>query len=74
MPGDGTGQAVGLGDVLAPAEQGEGGPDGGDYPRGTAHQPDVGTIQPDCCKERDIPSPGYILKGSVTSGIVIVFG
>lgn len=50
-PGDGAGQAVGLGDVLAPAEQGEAGPHGGHQPDGTAGDPDVRPLQPHSCKQ-----------------------
>lgn len=50
-PGDGAGQAVGLGDVLAPAEQREAGPHGGQQPDGAAHLADVGSFQPFSCGE-----------------------
>lgn len=41
-PGDGAGQSVGLGDVLAPAKEREAGPHCGHQPDGAACQPDVG--------------------------------
>lgn len=51
-PGDGAGQSVGLGGVLAPAEEREAGPHRRHQPDDAAHQPDVGGLQPRGCKKR----------------------
>lgn len=50
-PGHGAGEAVRLGDVLAPAEQREAGPHGGHQPDGAAGDPDVCSLQPHTWKE-----------------------
>lgn len=50
-PGDGAGQTVGLGDVLAPAKQREAGPHRRHQPDDTAHQLDVGSFTPHSCKK-----------------------
>lgn len=45
-PGDGAGQSVRLGDVLAPADQREAGPHGSHQPEGAARHLDVRALQP----------------------------
>ena len=50
-PRDGAGQAVRLGDVLAPAEQREAGPHGRHRPDGAARYSDVGPLEPNSCRE-----------------------
>lgn len=50
-PGDRAGQPVRFGDVLAPAEQREAGPDRRHQPDARAHYPDVGSFHPHSCEE-----------------------
>lgn len=51
-PGDRAGQPVRFGDVLAPAQQREAGPDRRHQPDATAHSPDVGFFHPHGCERR----------------------
>lgn len=57
-PGDGAGQAVGLGDVGAPPKQGEAGPHGGHQPDAAARYADVSPLQPHRCREEQKPADG----------------
>lgn len=56
-PGNGAGQPVRLGDVLAPAQQREAGPDYSHQPDETARYLDSGSFYPHSCEERVTLTP-----------------
>lgn len=53
-PGDSAREPVRFGDILAPAEQREAGPDGSHQPDEATHYPDVGSFHPHSCEEREL--------------------
>lgn len=69
-PGDSAGPPVRIGDVLAPAEQGEAGPDGGHQPDEAACSLDVGSFYPVSCAERATLAHTAAATGSNTLNII----